>query len=158
CLTGKTGAGPLAYAPAYGDLAPGRVGNGTLEYDVPLKDGAYRTGALAVENLEESAVRVRDPARPASLVVRMHSSYVYLTGTLTFTAAVGDGGSAVVSFSDNNGLDWREVARVTSPGERRVDLTPLVLRRYDYRLKFEFRGAGTGLDALKFVHDVQHSQ
>src|SRR5262249_48646046 len=30
CLTGKTGAGPLAYTPDYGDLAPGRVGNGTL--------------------------------------------------------------------------------------------------------------------------------
>jgi hypothetical protein len=158
CLTGKTGAGPLVYTTAYGDLAPGRVGNGTLEYDVPLKGGVYRTGALAVENLEESAVRVHDPARPASLILRMPSSYVYLTGALTFTAAVGDGGSAVVSFSDNNGLDWREVARVTSPGERRVDLTPLVLRRYDYRLKFEFRGAGTGLDALRIVHDVQHSQ
>jgi hypothetical protein len=39
-----------------------------------------------------------------------------------------------------------------------VDLGPLVLRRYDYRLRFEFRGAGTGLDALKLVHDIQHSQ
>jgi hypothetical protein len=158
CLAQRTGAGPLAYTPDYGDRAPGRVGNGTLEYDVPLKGGAYRAGALAAENLQEAAVRVRDPARPASLVVRMPSSYVYLTGALTFTAAVGQGGSAVVSFSDNNGLDWREVAHVTSPGERRVDLGPLVLRRYDYRLKFEFRGAGTGLDALKLVHDIQHSQ
>jgi hypothetical protein len=158
CLTGKTGAGPLAYTPDYGDLAPGRIGNGTLEYDVPLKGGAYRTGALAVENLEEAAVRVRDPARPASLVLRMPSSYVYLTGTLTLTAAVGEGGSVVVSFSDNNSLDWHEVARVTSAGEKRVDLGPLVLRRYDYRLKFEFQGAGTGLDALKIVHDIQHSQ
>jgi hypothetical protein len=158
CLTGKTGAGSLVYTPAYGDLAPGRVGNGTLAYDVPLKGGGYRTGALAAENLEESAVRVHDPARPASLVLRMPSSYVYLTGTLTFTAAVGKDGSVVVSFSDNNGLDWREVASVTSSGERRVDLSKLVLRRYDYRLKFEFRGAGTGLDALKIVHDIQHSQ
>jgi hypothetical protein len=158
CLTGKTGAGSLVYTPGYGDLAPGRVGNGTLEYDVPLKGGGYRTGVLAAENIEESAVRVHDPARPASLVLRMPSSYVYLTGTLTFTAAVGKDGSVVVSFSDNNGLDWREVARVTSSGERRVDLSKLVLRRYDYRLKFEFRGTGTGLDALKIVHDVQHSQ
>jgi hypothetical protein len=157
CLTGKTGTGALAYTPNYGDLAPGRIGNGTLEYDVPLKDD-FRTALLSAENLEESAVRVRDATRPASLVLRMPSSYVYLTGTLTFTAAVGKDGSAVVSISDNNGLDWREVARVTSSGERRVDLGPLVQRRYDYRLKFELRGAGTGLDALKIVHDVQHSQ
>jgi hypothetical protein len=158
CLRQKIGAFPLAYAAEYGDLAPGRVGNGTLEYDIPLKAGGYRTGVLAAENLEESAVRVRDPSRPAALVLRVPSSYVYLTGTLTFTAAVGAGGSIGVAFSENHGLDWREVARVTAPGAQRVDLSPLVLRRYDYRLKFEFRGAGTGLDALKVVHDIQHSQ
>jgi hypothetical protein len=33
-----------------------------------------------------------------------------------------------------------------------------VLRRYDYRLKFELRGPGTGLNGLKLVHDIQHSQ
>src|SRR5439155_4999171 len=49
CLKKQTGAYPLAYTPEYGDLAPGRVGNGTLEYDVPVKGSAYRTGALAVE-------------------------------------------------------------------------------------------------------------
>ncbi len=158
CLTQKTGSDALVYTPQYGDLAPGRVGNGTLEYDVPLAGGAYRSGALAVENLEDGAVRVRDAARPGVLVLRMPSSYVYLTGTLSFTAAVGAGGSVAVSYSDNNGLDWQEIARVTEAGARRVDLTPRVLRRYDYRLKFEFRGDGTGLDALRLVHDVQHSQ
>jgi hypothetical protein len=56
------------------------------------------------------------------------------------------------------GLDWKQIARAVKAGKHEVDLTPLVLRRYDYRLKFEFRGKGTGLDALRFVHDVQHSQ
>src|SRR5262249_57392383 len=79
-------------------------------------------------------------------------------GALTFTGAVGGGVSVVVSFSDNNGLDWKEVARATASGQRRVDLGPLVLRRYDYRLKFELRGRGTGLDRVKLAHDVQHSQ
>jgi hypothetical protein len=158
CLTQKTGADALVYTPRYGDLAPGRVGNGTLEFDVPVTSGAYRGGALTAENLADEAVRVRDAARPGVLVLRMPSSYVYLTGTLTFTAAVGTGGSLGVSYSDNNGLDWRELTRVTEPGRQRVDLTPLVRRRYDYRLKFELRGAGTGLDALRLVHDVQHSQ
>jgi hypothetical protein len=158
CMTGKIGIGALSYTTAYGDLAPGRVGNGTVEYDVPVRSSAYRTGALEVDNLQPSAVRVQDPGRPASLIVRMPSSYVYLTGALTFTATVGSGGEIVVSFSDNNGLDWRELARVTSSGMQQVDLSPLVLRRYDYRLKFALKGADTGFDALKVVHDVQHSQ
>jgi hypothetical protein len=158
CLTGKTGVDAQAYTPTYGDLAPGRIGNGTLEYDVPVTSAAYRSGALTAENLEESAVRVRDASRPATLVLRMPSSYVYLAGTLTFTAVAGEGGSVAVSFSDNNGLDWKEIAQATSAGERRVDLGHLVFRRYNYCLKFTFRGRGTGLDALKIVHDIQHSQ
>jgi hypothetical protein len=160
CLAGKTGQGALAYTPAYGDLAPGRIGNGTLEYEVPLAGGAYRSAALTVDNLEAKAARVLDAAQPGSLILRMPSSYVYLTGTLTFTAALGagDGSAVIVSFSDNNGLDWKEIARTTKTGPQQLDLTPLVLRRYDYRVKFEFRGKGTGLDALRFVHDLQHSQ
>jgi hypothetical protein len=158
CMKMKTGSDSLVYTPKFGDIAPGRVGNGTHEYDVPLAEGAYRHAALAAENLEEKAARVADPARPGVLILGLPSSYVYLTGALSFTAAVGDGGSVAVSFSDNNGLDWKEVARVSAAGERRIDLGPLVLRRYDYRLKFELRGKGTGLDGLKLVHDVQHSQ
>src|SRR5947209_12144305 len=68
CLTQRTGADALVYTPQYGDLAPGRVGNGTLEYDVPVTSGAYRGGALAAENLADEAVRVRDAARPGVLV------------------------------------------------------------------------------------------
>jgi hypothetical protein len=88
------------------------------------------------------------------LVVRMPTSYVYITGKLKFTAS----GPVAVSFSDNNGMDWKSIADVTSPGAQEVDLSPLVLRRYDYRVKFEFKGPGAGLDALRFEHDVQHSQ
>jgi hypothetical protein len=158
CLTEKTGAGSLVYTPEYGDLAPGRVGNGTLEYDVPLAGGAYRRGALAADNLDERSVRVKDASRPGTLVLRMPSSYVYLSGALNCTTAVGTGGSIVLSLSDNNGLDWQEIARWTSPGEQHLDLTSRVLRRYDYRLKFEFHGRDAGLDALRIVHDIQHSQ
>src|SRR5262249_6691290 len=118
----------------------------------------YRAAALSVDNLRRDAARVEDATRPGVLVLRMPSSYVYLTGRLNLTATVGEGGPVVVSFSDNNGLDWREVARLTSSGTRAVDLGPLVLRRYDYRLRFELRGDGTALEAMKLVHDVQHSQ
>jgi hypothetical protein len=158
CLTLDTTSPPLAYSRQYGDLAPGRVGNGTLEYDLPLTGGSYKLGALTVDNLDDDLLRVRDPARPGVLIVRMPSSYVYLSGTLSMQPVIGDGGSIVVSYSDNNGLDWKEAARVTSEEKQQIDLSPLVVRRYDYRLKFEFRGLGTGLDTLKVVHDIQHSQ
>jgi hypothetical protein len=160
CLTGKTGQGALVYTPAYGDLAPGRLGNGTLEYDVPLAGSACRAAALAVDNLQEKALRVQDADRPGTLVMRMPCSYVYLTGTIHFTATLDDaaGGAVIVYFSDNNGLDWQQIAKYVKAGKHTIDLTSLVLRRYDYRVKFEFRGKGTGLDALRFVHDIQHSQ
>ena len=144
----KTGHGFLVYTPKYGDLAPGRVGNGTLEYEVPLSDGGWRRAALAAENLDGKVVRVKDAARPGVLVLRMPSSYVYLTGEISLKAAVGDDGAVVVSFSDNNGLDWKEVARLTAAGTKRLDVSPLVLCRYDCRLKFELHGRGTGLEAL----------
>ena len=64
----KTGSDALVYTPKFGDLAPGRVGNGTLEYDVPLAGGAYRAAALSADNLEESAVRVKGSDRPGVLV------------------------------------------------------------------------------------------
>jgi hypothetical protein len=158
CLTMKTGTGSLAHTPKFGDIAPGRVGNGTLEYDVPVGKSIFAFGTILVENLEDQCARVKDPARPGVLVLRMPSSYVYLTGTLTFGSAMETGGRIVVCCSDNNGLDWKEIARTTSPGAQRVDLTPLVLRRYDYRLKFELHGKGTRLDTLRVVQDIQHSQ
>jgi hypothetical protein len=159
CLKMKTGSDALVYAPKFGDLAAGRIGNGTLEYDMPLSEGGtFQAAALTVENLEEKAVRVADPSKAGVLVIRMPSSYVYLTGTLRYTASIPDGGAVAVLFSDNNGLDWKEVERNTTGDERRVDLSPLVLRRYDYQLKFELRGKGTRLETLRLVHDIQHSQ
>jgi hypothetical protein len=165
CMTGQVGQGAMRYTPFYGDLAPGRVGNGVHEYDVPLADGAFRLGALAAQNLasksedgKDPAVHVKDAGKPGVYVVRMPTSYVYLTGAVIFDAVVGAGGSVVVSFSDNNGLDWTEIANVKAAGAQKVDLSKLVLRRYDYRLKFEMKGEGTGLNALRIVHDVQHSQ
>jgi hypothetical protein len=92
------------------------------------------------------------------LIVRMPSSYVYLKGSLAFVPAIGPGGSVTVYFSDNNGLDWEQIAQVDRAGEQQIDLSPLVLRRYDYRLKFVLAGAGTGLSALRMSHDIQHSQ
>lgn len=157
--------GQLRYAPKFGDLTNGRIGNGALEYDVPLASGAFRGGMLSAENIASTsedhaapAVHVKDPAQPGVLLFRMPSSYVYLGGELNFTPVIGDGGAIAVSFSDNNGLDWKEIASITTSTPQHVDLTPLTYRRYDYRLMFTLRGKGTGLSALHVTHDIQHSQ
>jgi len=164
-LTATVGNGSLKYSPKWGDIAPGRVGNGTLEYDVPLASRAFRGGALKAENIvgksEDAggaAVHVRDPAIPGLLEIRMPSSYVYLGGQMTFTSVVGSGGEIKVMFSDNNGLDWKDAATVTAGGEQKIDLKPLNYRRYCYQVRLAMKGKGTGLDALKFVNDIQHSQ
>jgi hypothetical protein len=123
----RTGSDSLRYTPADGDLAPGRVGNGVLEYEVPKAELAAA-------------------AKAGSFTVRMPSSYVYLTGKASFQAD----GPVSVTFSDNHGLDWRGIP--AAGGE--IDLSPHVLRRYDYRLTFK----GSPLKSLRIVHDVQHSQ
>ncbi len=165
CLKGRVGQDPLRYTPQFGDLAPGRVGNGTLEYDAPLAASHFRDALLSAENLagesddgKHPALHVKDTSQPGTFVLRMPSSYVYLSGVLTVKPVMGSGGQITVFFSDNNGLDWKPIADFTASGEQRVDLKPLVLRRYDYRLKFVLRGRDTGLDALRLVHDIQHSQ
>jgi hypothetical protein len=126
CINGKVGQESLRYTPKDGDLAPGRIGNGTLEYDVP-------------------AALLQEAAKSGSFMVRMPSSYVYLSGKATFKAA----GPVTAQFSDNNGLDWKEVPITGST----IDLGPLVFRRYDYRLAF--KGA---LQSLRIEHDIQNSQ
>ena len=153
------------HSPKWGDLAPGRVGNGTLEYDVPLAAGALRGGALTAENLavksEDNAgpaVHVKDPGSAGVLDLRMPTSYVYLSGRLSFTPVLGDQGAIKVLVSTNNALDWKEVANVSAAGDQTIDLKPLVFRRYNYVVRFVMKGRGTGLDQLKLTHDIQHSQ
>ncbi|MGZ3428339.1 MAG: hypothetical protein ACXVCV_16920 [Polyangia bacterium] len=164
-VTGVVGSGALAYSPGYGDLAPGRVGNGTHEYTLPLGAGAYRDGVLVADNLADAvaddpgpAVRVADAGRSGVLVFRMPSSYVVLGGALTLTARVAAGGRIDLSFSRNHGVDWTPVASISVTGEQTIDLTPFVRRLYDYRIRVELVGAGTGIDALAVRDVIQHSQ
>ncbi len=132
---------------------------------MPLGAGLSEIAPLSAENVvsrkdASPSLAVDSAARPGTLVVRMPSPYVYLGGSLEATVTVGQGGAARVYFSRNNGLDWQEVASATAAGKSdiSVDLKPLVYRMYDYRLKFELTGAGTGIDALVISHDIQQSQ
>ena len=160
------GAGDLAYSPAYGDLAPGRVGSGVHEYALPLAGGAYRDGALTADNLADAAagdgagplVRAADASRPGVLVFAMPSSYVVLGGTLSLTTRVQAGDHVDVSVSRNHGLDWTPVASVTTGGIQSLDLGPFIRRGYDYELRVALVGAGAGLDAVDVRDELQCSQ
>jgi len=161
----KIGAGALAKTPLYGDLSNGRIGHGLHEYNVPLADGAFRSGALLAENLATSAeakggpaLQVKDTAQPGTLIFRMQSGYLYLTGEANLKAALGEGGEIVVAISTNNGLDWTEVKKITTAGATKLDLRPFMGKRYEYRIKFTLKGKGTGLDSLAFTHDMLQSQ
>ena len=101
---------------------------------------------------------VQDPSKPGVFEFRMPSSYVYLGGTLDVKPVTGAGGSIIIELSDNNGLDWKPLAKVTATGQKQIDLKPFVYRRYDYRLRFTLNGKVTGLDAVRVSHDIQHSQ
>ena len=159
CMDAKPTEGPLAYSSKmFGDLANGRIGNGTHEYVVPVTTGEYRKGALVAENLADRAVQVKDPNKDGVLVIRMPSSYVYLTGQASFQAVVPAKGEIHVQLSDNNGLDWKDLKMSDGSGSVTIDLKPHVYRRYDYRLKFVLKGKGTALSSLKITHDIQHSQ
>lgn len=163
-LAGAPGKDDLRYSPKYGDLAPGRIGNGLFEYNVPLASPALLAAAIQAQNLGQStdasrpALHVRQADTPGVLTLRMPSSYVYLSGLVQLQAAIGAGGQITLAFSDNNGLDWHDLATLTAPGQHRIDLKDYVYRRYDYRLRFTLKGQGTGLSALSIAHDIQHSQ
>jgi hypothetical protein len=159
-LKTPVGKDDLRYSPKLGDLAPGRIGNGLLEYEVPVTSPELADAALTYQNLKAEAdgLVAADTASSGVLILRMPSSYVYLSGRADLKATIGSGGSVRVEYSDNNGLDWRDVATVDSNGTREIDLKSLVYRRYDYRLRLTLAGAGTKVEALKLTHDVQHSQ
>jgi hypothetical protein len=166
CLKGIVGQGPLSYTPKMGDLANGRIGNGKLEYEMPLGEkGCLEAGALSVDNLAcraddkgEGAIHLRDSSKPGGFVLRMPCSYIYLAGELTLDAKVGEGGSIGVEFSDNHGLDWRSIAALKASGSQTIDLKPYAARRYDYRLRFSLAGKGTAIESVRISHDIQHSQ
>lgn len=148
--------GGMSLQKKFGDLAPGRIGNGTLEYNVLLDK--VQLSALQFDNLSGNGGKLRASGDAGTMIIRMPCSYVYLTGKAELDAVVASGGSVTVSFSDNNGLDWKEVGKFDKSGKQTIDLSTNVRLRYDYRLKFDFAGKGTGLDSLAINHDFQHSQ
>ena len=104
----------------FGDIAPGRIGNGTLTYDVPLTDPSLAANAWKYDNLQVAGTTLaaKDAAKPGILEIRNPTSYVYLTGKVTLNATVGDGGRLAVVYSENNGLDWKDITTIDKTGEQ----------------------------------------
>jgi hypothetical protein len=125
----------------------------------PLENSPRPSGeGQGVRGNAGPALHVHDASQPGVLEIRMPTSYVYLDGQVALDAAVGSGGSIQVLFSDNNGLDWRHLATLQKSASRKIDLQKLVLRHYDYRLRFVLAGRGTRLDRLTLSHTLQCSQ
>jgi hypothetical protein len=160
CLKGNVGEGFLAYSREHGDLTQSRIGSGTLEYEPPLADDSMRRTALRFENLIAvgQSLGVKDANADGVLEFQMPSSYVYLTGKLELNTRVEDEEAIVVQFSDNNGLDWKNVDRITESGNFSIDLQRFAFRRYDYRLRLALLGGDSWIDRLKITHDIQCSQ
>jgi len=144
-----------------GDRARGRLGDGTIEWDVPAHDFAQLTAvARSVENLKptEKGLVASDPSRPGVLVLRFPSSYVYTKGQAILNVTRGgNNGGVLVSFSDNSGLDWKQVKKLDMGGGHTLDLASLVKRRYDYLLKIELL-EGWGLNDVHTWNHFQCSQ
>jgi hypothetical protein len=157
-LTAVVGQKQLNYTPKFGDLANGRIGNGTLEYTPPLD--SLKSSAVTYDNLAvtDNKLHPADPAKPAILILDMPCSYVYLKGSLAIESDIAEKGSLALQISDNNGLDWKEIETLT-PGKNADlrDLQKFIFRRYDYRLKFTLTG-NASINSLKLIHDFQCSQ
>ncbi|HYF49237.1 MAG TPA: hypothetical protein VEJ63_07520 [Planctomycetota bacterium] len=158
-LNAKVGTGSFMYHQKLGDLSNGRVGNGVLEYSVPLDETRFNTAVLAKENLKSDgkSITLADGAKDGVFILRRPCSYIYLTGTLEAAATLGNGGSISVELSTDNGLKWKPAGTIGA-GESKLDLSELVYAQYDYRLKFTLKGAGTAISRLKLTNDIQHSQ
>ena len=155
----KNGRSYMPVQTALGDIAPGRVGNGTHEYDA-CADSKLNASALTFENITKNgqSLRVTDENQDGVLVFELPSSYPFLTAMAQLKTVVGDGGQVAVSVSTNNGLDFKNVGTFTAGGDQKIDFDKNVHRLYNYRLKLTLKGKGTGVDRLKVTHDIQHSQ
>lgn len=109
-LNEKVGSGQLRYTPALGDLAPGRVGNGVVAFDVPNFKELLKSGEV---------------------IIRMHSNYVYLSGAVFAHVPVG----TAFDVSVDNGLSWKNVELSKPSNATVLALKPFIHQKYDYLLR-----------------------
>jgi hypothetical protein len=150
------------FFPAY---RGGVVANGTHSYAPDLAAGDLAAGAERFENLttgtgegSSPALQVKEAGRPGVALIPMTSPYVVLGGRMRLKSVrPGDSDGVTLSLSTSNGR--RFTTLWTAPvgaHEATIDLGETVLRRYDYTLRLEIRGAA-GIDALAIESDFQHA-
>ncbi len=151
----------LRYQRRYGDLAPGRVGNGTLLYRVPLSSPKWRSGAWKLDNVARTrGLAPASAARPGEAVFRMHCPYVFLGGKVRLAGKrTSPSASLTLLLSTNNALDWKEVWKLDKAGpfQEEIDIGTKVFRRYDYYAKLVMKGR-VQVSAIEFENAIQHSQ
>jgi len=158
CINDEVGKGELGYSPRYGDLAPGRIGNGTLLYRVPLSQKDWRSGAWSLDNVKTGAgISPMDRGRPAEATFRMQCPYVFLGGKIRLAGEAKGNGWLKVLLSTNNGLDWTEIKEINGKFNEEIDVKDKVFRRYDYYVRLAMAG-DVAVAALEIENDIQHSQ
>ncbi|MBA3845254.1 MAG: hypothetical protein H0X45_01285 [Planctomycetes bacterium] len=154
-LGATVGQGVLYYTPQHGDLANGRIGNGTAAWTVPL-DKRFADLALRVDQVAASKGMLKATGANGVAELRRTTSYVFLGGTIAFDATMAKGGAIAVAISTDHGRAWRDLATVSADGAASVAIPSL--RHYDYRLRLTMSGVGTALRGLTISDDIQHSQ
>jgi len=145
-VTGERERLPLAKIPPY-------YGNGAILYE-PTDQGE----AAEFENLtvgraggKSSALRPKDPARPASLVYRAHCPYIFSAALVTGEYEAQGVGALRLSLSFDEGKTWTEVWQsAEKAGSISAELQDQVAGRYAYWLKLDFAsGQAAAVKALK---------
>ncbi len=150
CMDVKGLEGPLAYsARMFGDLSNGRIGNGTLEYAVPLATGEFRRGGAGGGEsrlARRRPLRARGP-RPEPVQGRRadppHAEQLRLPhrgGVARGGRRARRGNPGAVQRQQRDGLEGRPDAdRVRRPDDR-----PQASRVSPIRLPAEVRPEGQG--------------
>ena len=145
----------------WGPLAYDWLRNGKLRYQPDLSRALARNGAAVVENARfdeaAAAIRVADPANPATVVWEFASPYVFVGGRLTAQVQLGPGAAAHWRWSPD-GKTWREVAGRTQSGTLEAvldkELSPRGRPMYRFQAQLTLRGAATA-EKIAMDHDIQ---
>jgi len=137
--------------------------NGRMCYRPDLSGPAASKGAESLENAVFDAaagvIRPENPQRPASVVWRFSSPYVFVGAKATVSVQLPDGAAAEWHYSPD-GKEWKTLAAATGPGQRMLAaaldeaISPRGRPTYRYWLRLALRGPGTA-SRIAFDNDVQ---
>jgi len=165
----------------WGGTAWDNMRNGKWLYRVPLDRAVWTKGAVSAENAltpprrgtplpanagrmgEGQGVRARDAGKPAVVVWKLASPWVFVGAQVRAHYTLG-GDNALVRFSVSpDGQAWQTIYEDSKPGDDYAvpsfdDLiSPRKQPTYAFFVKLELQGAGSRVSDLLFDSDVQMS-